>query len=265
MSQITSLEEMKRITELSIAFLIAGTVYSDVPYVQVDKTRTKNRRLGLGLMGIHEWLLLHGKKYDYDSELEKYLEIYATSTEISHKYAKEWNLSKPVKTRAIAPTGTIGIIAETTTGIEPIFCAAYKRRYKKGTDMTAYQYVLDPTAKKLVDSGVDPDNIEDAYTLAEDVERRVSFQAWVQKYVDHSISSTINLPSWGSELNNATKIHSFGNMLIKYLPNLRGITCYPDGARGGQPLTPVKYSTAIKRVGEVFIESTDVCNVTKAG
>jgi hypothetical protein len=45
-------------------------------------------------------------------------------------------------------------------------------------------------------------------------------------------------------------------MLMKYLPQLRGITCYPDGARGGQPLTPVRYSTAIKHLGvemsEVF-------------
>jgi ribonucleoside-diphosphate reductase alpha chain len=131
--------------------------------------------------------------------------------------------------------------------------------------MTAYQYVLDPTAMKLVAMGVEPDNIEDAYTLAEDVERRVAFQAWVQEYVDHAISSTINLPAWGSEHNNTNTVKAFGNMLIKYLPKLRGITCYPDGARGGQPLTPVKYTTAIKHVGEIFIESADICDITKAG
>jgi ribonucleoside-diphosphate reductase alpha chain len=87
----------------------------------------------------------------------------------------------------------------------------------------------------------------------------------VQKYVDHGISSTINLPSWGSEHNNDSGVHTFGEMLIKYLPRLRGITCYPDGARGGQPLTPVKYSTAIKHIGEVFIEQQDVCDITKGG
>lgn len=265
LARIESVEEMEKVVNLATAFLLAGTLYSDVPYAQVDKIRTKNRRLGLGLMGIHEWLLLHGKKYGKDAELKKYLEIYATSTDVAAKWAKEWEISAPVKTRAIAPTGTIGIVAETTTGLEPIFCAAYKRRYKKGATMTAYQYVLDPTAKKLVETGVNPDNIEDAYTLAEDVERRVAFQAWVQEYVDHSISSTINLPSWGSEFNNAGRVQKFGNMLIKYLPNLRGITCYPDGARGGQPLTPVKYTTASKHIGEVFVEQMDVCDLTKAG
>jgi ribonucleoside-diphosphate reductase alpha chain len=265
MAQITSLKEMEEVVRLGTLFLLAGTVYSDVPYVKVDQIRTKNRRLGLGLMGIHEWLLVNNKKYGPDEELQKYLEVYATSTEIAHDFAEKHDLSAPVKTRAIAPTGTIGIIAETTTGIEPIFCTAYKRRYKKGADMNAYQYVIDPTAKRLIENGVSPEHIEDAYVLADDVERRIAFQAWVQQYVDHGISSTLNLPSWGSETNNDNTVQKFGSTLIKYLPQLRGITCYPDGARGGQPLSPVKYSTAARHVGEVFYESTDVCDITKGG
>jgi ribonucleoside-diphosphate reductase alpha chain len=264
MANITSLEEMARVTELATAFLLAGTLYSDVPYAKVDQIRTKNRRLGLGLMGLHEWLLKKGKKYGKDPELEEYLKVYATSTEIAAKYAKEWEITAPVKTRAIAPTGTIGIVAETTTGIEPIFCVAYKRRYLKG-QMVNYQYVIDPCAQRLIDNGVNPDLIEDAYSLAENVETRVEFQAWLQKYVDHSISSTINLPEWGSPLNNQSKVQDFGNMLMKHLPDLRGITCYPDGSRGGQPLTPVKYSTAIKHIGEVFLEQADVCDISKGG
>lgn len=264
MAQIESLEEMKEVVDLATAFLLAGTVYSDVPYEKVDQVRRKNRRLGLGLMGLHEWLLKHGKKYGPDAELEKYMRIYATSTEIAGKWADAWGLSRPVKTRAIAPTGTIGIVAETTTGIEPIFCVAYKRRYLKG-NVVHYQYVIDPCAQRLIEQGISPELIEDAYSLAENVERRVAFQAWMQQFVDHAISSTINLPEWGSELNNSGKVQDFGNMLIKYLPQMRGVTCYPDGARGGQPLTPVKYTTAIKHVGEIFIEQADVCDITKGG
>lgn len=262
MARIDSLEEMERVVELGTIFLLAGTQYSDVPYPKIDQVRTKNRRLGLGLMGLHEWLLKKGKKYGPDAELEEYLKIYAKSGDIATKQAKEWEISAPKKTRAIAPTGTIGIAAETTTGGEPIFCVAYKRRYVKG-EVIHYQYVIDPTAKRLIDSGVSPESIEDAYVLAEDVERRVVFQAWLQQFVDHAISSTINLPAWGSEFNNESKVRDFGDMLMKYLPKLRGITCYPDGARGGQPLTPIKYSTAIKHIGEVFIEQADVCDITK--
>jgi ribonucleoside-diphosphate reductase alpha chain len=268
MARIGSLEEMKRVTELAVMFLLAGTVYSDVPYVKVDQIRTKNRRLGLGVMGLHEWLLLKGKRYEPSPDLEEYLKVYATSTEIATKWAKEWDLSIPVKTRAIAPTGTIGIVAETTTGIEPIFCVAYKRRYVKG-NVIHYQYVVDPTAQKLIEAGVSPENIEDAYVLAENVERRVAFQAWVQKFVDHGISSTINMPAWGTELNNDSKVQDFGDMLINYLPQLRGMTCYPDGARSGQPLTPVRYATAAKHMGqeisEVVLEAADVCEISKGG
>lgn len=264
LSRITDINDMARTIDLGTAFLLAGTVYSDVPYSKVDQIRTKNRRLGLGLMGLHEWLLVNGKQYGPDSELDKYLEVYAQSGKSANKWAKEWELTKPVKTRAIAPTGTIAIIGETTTGIEPIFCAAYKRRYKKGNVETDFQYVLDPTAKRLVDKGVNPDLIEDAYSI--DFERRLQFQAHVQKYVDHAISSTINLPSWGSEANNDSKVQHYGNILIKYLPQLRGITVYPDGARQGQPLTPVSFRDAEKEVGKIFIEqSPDICDIKGGG
>ncbi len=263
LGRITDLTDMARTVELATTFLLAGTVYSDVPYSTVDKVRTKNRRLGLGLMGMHEWLLKNGKTYGPDIELDKYLEIYAQSGKFANKWAKEWELTKPVKTRAIAPTGTISIISETTSGIEPIFCAAYKRRYKKGLIETDYQYVLDPTAKRLVDKGMNPDLIEDAYSI--DFERRLQFQAHVQQYVDHAISSTINLPSWGSEANNDSKVQYYGNILIKYLPKLRGITCYPDNGRQGQPLTPVSYREAAEQVGQVFIEQGDICEISKPG
>jgi hypothetical protein len=261
LANIDSLEEMKRLVEISTAFLLAGSVYTDVPYADVDKVLSKNRRLGLGLMGVHEWLLKRGRQYGPDEELGRWLKAYAKSGRYANQYADEWGLSRPKKTRAIAPTGTIGIVAETTGGIEPIFCTAYKRRYLKG-DQYCYQYVLDPCAKRLVAEGVDPDSLEDAYDLARNVERRVAFQAWIQQFVDHGISSTINLPKWGSENNNSDLIRPFGSMLIRYLPELRGITTYPDGSRGGQPLNPVPYREAEEQEGaEIIEEQVNVCDL----
>lgn len=238
-------------------FLIAGTVYSHLPYDKVDEVRTKNRRLGLGLMGIHEWLLKRGYKYEPNEELAEWLEEYAKSTEYAHAWADKHFLSRPVKTRAIAPTGTIGIIAETTTGIEPIFCVAYKRRYLASGKDWKYQYVIDPTAKRLIEhDGVKPESIEDAYSLAYNVEKRIGMQAFIQQYVDHGISSTINLPYVTTD---QSEVDEFGKMLYKYLPQLRGVTCYPDGARGGQPLTAVPYETAVGQEGVVFEESEERC------
>lgn len=267
MARFDTLDEFKTAVELATVFLLAGTLYSDLPYEKVGDTRTKNRRLGLGLLGVHEWLLKRGKTYNADAELATWLEAYRTiSQETAERTADAWGISSPVKTRAVAPTGSIGIVAETSTGIEPVFCVAYRRRYR-GPDGTStqYQYVVDPTAKRLIDSGVSPDLIEDAYTLAENVERRVAFQAWIQQYVDHAISSTINLPPWGSELNNEGTVQAFGEMLLTYLPKLRGMTVYPDGSRGGQPLTRVKYETAIQHVGQVFIEGGDICEISGKG
>jgi ribonucleoside-diphosphate reductase alpha chain len=262
MARINSLEEMCELTELATAFLVAGSVYSDIPYDAIGKTRERNRRLGLGLMGLHEWLLKRGKAYAPDADLAQYLDIYADSTRIAHTYCRKWNLSLSVKTRAIAPTGTIGIVGETTTGIEPVFCVAFKRRYLDGQTWK-FQYVVDPTAKRLIDSGIAPESIEDAYSIKP--EARVRFQAWLQGYVDHGISSTINLPAWGSPENNEGRVTEFGNMLMEHLPSLRGITAYPDGARGGQPLSPVQYSLAAANPGQVFVEAQDICDLTRGG
>ena len=263
MANIESLEDMRFAVLYGTIFLLAGTLYSDLPYSKIGEVRAKNRRLGLGLMGLHEWLLKRGKTYGPDDELAKYMDAYAESSQVAKQYSAVWGISCPLKTRAIAPTGTIGILANTTTGVEPIFCVAYKRRYLKGS-VVNYEYVIDPTANRLIEAGViSPDQVEDAYSISP--ERRIAFQAWLQKYVDHGISSTINLPAWGSEANNEGKVQEFGDMLMKYLPQLRGITTYPDGARDGQPLSPVKYATAVKHVGQVFIEGMDICDLTKSG
>ena len=79
-----------------------------------------------------------------------------------------------------------------------------------------------------------------------------------------SISSTINLPEWGSKENNEDKVEDFAKLLAKYAPKLRGFTCYPDGSRGGQPLTVVEYDKAINHRGTVF-EEHDICSISGHG
>ena len=267
MARITTIDEFARVVHLATKFLLAGTIYSDLPYEKVGEIREKNRRLGLGIMGIHEWCLQRNKPYGPSDELGRWLTVYKNESDTTARQtAARWNISIPIKVRAIAPTGSIGILAETTTGIEPVFCVAYRRRYKGPDGITTnYQYVIDPTAKRLIDSGVDPHSIEDALTLAKNPERRIAFQSWVQMFVDQGISSTLNVPEWGGPDNNESLLPAFGQMLLKYLPSLRGITAYPDGCRDGQPLTRVAYETAISKVGQIFIEGADICEITGKG
>lgn len=261
LGRIDDIGTLADVIHLATKFLMCGTLRADLPYQKVANVRAKNRRLGLGLMGLHEWLIKKGSKYEVTPELHRWLQVYkSVSDSTSKAYSAQLGISRPVANRAIAPTGTIGILAGTTTGIEPMFATAYKRRYiKNGTDWH-YQYVVDSTAKELVDLyGTDPDKIDTALTLADDYERRIAFQADVQDYVDMAISSTINLPA-----GNTIDANEFANVLASYAHRLRGFTCYPDGARGGQPLTPVRYSEAIDLVGTEYREH-DICDISGKG
>ena len=268
-ARIDNIDQLNSIVHLVTKFLICGTIVAQLPYEKIYETREKNRRLGLGLMGLHEWLIARNEKYEVTDELHRWLKVYQdVSNGTSDKFADELGISRPVAKRAVAPTGTIGIIAGTTTGVEPIFAVAYKRRYLKN-NRWHFQYVVDAAAQEMIDVyGADPDKIESAIDLAEDYERRMKFQFDVQSYVDMSISSTINLPSWGSPLNNEDTVEQFAGTLAKYAHGLRGFTCYPDGARGGQPLTSVPYKEAVEKLGTEFeeaLETHDICDITQHG
>lgn len=267
MGRISSMERFKYLTHLGSKFLVCGTLRADLPYEKVYKVREKNRRLGLGLMGIHEWLLQRGSKYEVTSELHQWLKIYETESEsAANEHCDRFYISRPAAYRAIAPTGSIGILAGTTTGIEPLFAVAYKRRFLTEGTKWKYQYVVDGTAQTLIQQyGTNPNEIESALDLSEDYERRLKFQADIQDYVDMSISSTINLPAWGTSSNNEAKVEEFSRVLAHYAPRLRGFTCYPDGSRGGQPLTSVPYEEALAHKDTVYDEVVDICDLTGGG
>lgn len=266
LGNIGSIEEFRDVVSLASKFLVCGTLRAELPYEKVYKVREKNRRLGLGLMGIHEWLLKRKQGYEVTPELHKWLEVYRDESERSaNEHCERLYISKPVAYRAIAPTGSIGILAGTTTGIEPLFAVAYKRRYLTNGTQWKYEFVVDSTADLLIkEYGLNPEDIDTAYKLSHDYERRIKFQADIQDYVDMSISSTINLPSWGSKDNNSDRVHDFAQTLAKYAPRLRGFTCYPDGSRGGQPITECSYEEAMKHKGVIFAEH-DVCQITGKG
>lgn len=257
LSRIESLRELATVVYLSTKFLLCGTLRAHLPYDKIGEVREKNRRLGLGLMGIHEWLMQRGHRYEVPRELHDWLRVYrGVSTDVSRTFANSLNISTPVANRAIAPTGTIGILAGTTTGIEPVYAVAYKRRYLTNGTRWKYQLHVDHIAHTLIEElGIDPGSIETAAELAKDWKRRIKFQAEVQDYVDMGISSTLNLPG-GSV--SKEQVDDFVKTLVHYSPRLRGLTCYPDGARGGQPLTVVPYRDAMSKLGEEFDEAVEV-------
>lgn len=267
LGNIDSLEEFKAVVGLATKFLVCGTLRAELPYNKVYKVREKNRRLGLGLMGIHEFLLKRNSRYEVSEELRRFLKVYRDeSTKVGTAFCESMGISTPVAFRAIAPTGSLAILASTTGGIEPLFAVAYKRRYLTDGTRWRYQYVIDSTAERLINEyGIDPDRIETSDSLSRDIERRIRFQADVQAYVDMGISSTINLPPWGSEHNSESQVESFARTLSKYAPRLRGFTAYPSGARGGQPLEAADYRTAKEYSGVEVEENGDSCSLSGKG
>lgn len=256
-NRINSKKELADVTKYATIFLLCGGIYSDTPTTKVKEVGNKNNRIGLGLGGIHEWLMSRGDEYEVVPELHKWLSIYEQESDgTAFMYSKQLGVSVPKGVRAIAPTGTIGIISETTTGIEPLFCKAYKRRYFKDGEWL-YQYVVDGTVQRLIDKGVKLEHIKDAYDIS--FKDRVKFQADVQNYVDMAISSTCNMPQWDTKGNNIETLEKHAKVLLKYAKRLRGFTCYPDGARDGQPLTRVDLEEALNNEGKIFEENENSC------
>jgi ribonucleoside-diphosphate reductase alpha chain len=257
MNNIDTKDQFGQVIRDVVPFLMCGGMYSHIPIEKIREVGLKNNRIGLGLGGMHEWLMVRGNGYHVTPELHKWLNVYEQESDSSaYITAKELDVAIPLGKRAIAPTGTIGILAETTTGIEPLFCKAYKRRYLKD-EKWKHQYVVDGTVKRLIDKGVKVEDIKDSFDIT--FKERVKFQADVQNYVDMAISSTCNLPKWGSEGNNEETLKKDSKVLLKYAKRLRGFTCYPDGSRGGQPLTRVTLDEALSKEGQVFEEHVDEC------
>ena len=209
-------------------------------------------------MGVHEWLLQRGHKYGMCDEFKSWLKVYKDESErSSNEHCDRLFLNRPKGYRAIAPTGTISILAGTTSGVEPIYAVAYKRRYLADGTKWKHQFMVDGTAEALISRGIKPEDIESAVDLAADPERRIKFQFELQKYVDHAISSTLNLPAWGTDLNNESGVNEFERLVRKYAHGLRGLTVYPDGSRGGQPITSVAYEEANSKRGVIFEDNSD--------
>lgn len=262
LTKIASLQELSDVTQLGIIFLLCATEYTHNPCPQVKEIKIKNRRLGLGLMGVGEWFIQRNLPYGYVpqiphdktyfNDIENWMLTYkAASDYAADKWSEGFNMARPVATRAIAPTGTISIVGgHTTPGIEPVFHVAYERTYntlksQEYQDGYRKEVVVDPVIIKLIKEGYNAEDVDTAYTLSQTVEgidRRIKFQAFMQRYVDNGISSTVNLPKYKEGIED-----KIAPILLWYLPSLRGITFYPDGARGNQPVKPLELKDALSK------------------
>ena len=229
-----------------------------------------DRRVGLGILGLGDMLVKMGIKYDSDEALEIIGEImkihrdtaYETSAELAQEKGGfpnfDWDgyseslfvqdlpqeLQEKIKNHGIrnstlttvAPTGSGAIVARVTSGVEPIFATSYKRKVKKndslGKEFDTFT-VYHPVVQEMF--GGD-ENLPDYVVTAHDVDPyfRVKMQGEVQKYIDSSISSTVNLAE-------DTTVETVADIYMKaYQGNLKGITVYREGSREGILITDEK-------------------------
>ena len=259
------IDEFKETVSVATRFLDNVVDYNaDRHALEVQKDNAINdRRIGLGILGLGDMLMKMGIKYDSEDALQTTDQImkifrdtaYDTSIELAQEkgqYPKfEWpgfskskfvkNLPKTMRDKirqggirnstitTVAPTGSGAIVARVTSGVEPIFATSYTRRVKKndgyGKDFDEYK-VYHPTIKKLF--GTDeqlPDHVVTAHNI--DPFFRVNMQGVIQKYIDSSISSTVNL-SEDITVGTVAEIYT-----TAYKSGLKGITVYREGSREG--------------------------------
>jgi ribonucleoside-diphosphate reductase alpha chain len=241
-------EMLKRLTHNAVRFLDNVIDVSRYPLPEIEAVTKGNRKIGLGVMGFAHMLILLGIPYD-SPEAEQTGDqvmgfIEEESKTASHALAGErgvfphykgsiWekkNLpQRNATTTTIAPTGTLSIIAGTSSGIEPIYDVQYSRILFGGLKVN----VIDPLYEQMQRGPDAQATIKRLFRKAHQVAPRshLAIQKAFQDHVDNAVSKTINLPE---DANPETILDIY---LEAYRIGLKGTTVFRDQSRGTQVLS----------------------------
>ncbi len=260
-----------------VRFLDDVLSVNNYPLPEIEAKCAQLRRIGLGVLGLHHMLIELGLKYnsveglEFVDKLFKFLknESYEASIDLAiekgpfpgfdaEKYLKSAfvkTLKPSIRERikkhgirncalnTIAPTGTISMVCEVSSGIEPIFAMAYERRYRKGEEK-AVEIVADSLFKRYVAEGKSTKNFQNSHDLS--IRDHLEMQRACQKHVDNAVSKTVNLPPGTSE-------EELSELYMEFIPELKGVTVYPVGSREDQPLTPLSNEVAEQLVFDAIL------------
>ncbi|MDR1696310.1 MAG: vitamin B12-dependent ribonucleotide reductase [Endomicrobium sp.] len=276
-------ERLESIIKTAVHFLDNVIDMNNYPIQKIGETTRSNRKIGLGVMGWADMLLNLGIPYgSHDSLMlaEKLMGfIQSKSHEISEELALKrgafpnfkqsiYGKGNPIRnatTTTIAPTGTIGIIASASGGIEPIFALVYKRANclddaemyevnpyfeKLAKEQGFYSAeLMDKIAEKGSVLGLKevPEKIKKVFVTAQDItpEDHIRMQAAFQKFTDNAVSKTVNFP------NAATKEDVKKVYILSYKMGCKGVTVYRDGSRDLQVLNLANKKEAVPVQEEV--------------
>ena len=273
---------LARTIRTGIRFLDNVLTVNHYPLDECKVAGDRSRRIGLGTMGLHHMLIKLGIKYGTEKSIEFIDRLYTTIRNESYlssvylarerapfpefsskKYLnEEFAKTLPARIRMLikehgirnavmltaAPTGTIAMVHNVSTGIEPIFAPMYNRRYREGNTWKS-TLVLDPLFKDELLKGNSGRHVVGAYDITP--EQHMAVQACIQKYIDNAISKTINLPSDADH-------DQVSKMALKYAPYLKGMTVYRAGSKGMEPLEALPLTDENIAMARKLIEEEQV-------
>jgi ribonucleoside-diphosphate reductase alpha chain len=264
-------DRLAEVTELGTRFLDNVIQVNKYPIQEIDEMTKANRKIGLGVMGWADMLILLGIPYNSEEATElgdKIMKFITDKSRMtSQALARErgafpnfegsiFDGGEPVRNSTcttIAPTGTISIISNTSSGIEPLFAVSYVRQVLDNDVLVEVHPLFEKIAKDrgfyskelmktiaehgtIQDIDEIPEDIRNIFVTSHDItpEDHIRMQAAFQNHTDNAVSKTVNFCQDATREDVATVYR------LAYQSGCKGVTIYRDGSRDMQVLSVKK-------------------------
>jgi ribonucleoside-diphosphate reductase alpha chain len=259
---------LKEVTRLAVRFLDDVIEVNKYPIKQIDKMTRSNRKIGLGVMGFADMLVQLEVPYNSEEAVtlaEKVMkaiqvEGHKMSTELAAErgtfenfkgstYDKKGQKMRNATITTIAPTGTISMIADASSGVEPLFAISFIKNVMDKDELVMTNslfldlakergFYSEDLMKEIAEKGTlhgikgVPSDVKKYFVVAHDVspEWHIKIQAAFQKYTDNAVSKTVNFPHTATQ-KDVAEVYK-----LAYQMGAKGVTIYRDGSRDEQVL-----------------------------
>jgi ribonucleoside-diphosphate reductase alpha chain len=266
---VIDFDSLKETVELSVRFLDNTIEMSKYPLPEITEMVSGNRKIGLGVMGFADMLFQLKIAYNTEEALETAERVMQFIQESAHEvsrnlaekrgvfknydhsiFKKQGTKFRNATTTTIAPTGTLSILAQCSSGIEPLFALSFVRNVmdndkllevnpyfeKVARERGFYSHeLMDTIAKQGSISNIAeiPEDVRKVFVTAHDVSPQwhIRMQAAFQKYTDNAVSKTVNLPH-DATVGDVRKVYN-----LAYELDCKGVTIYRDGSKENQVLS----------------------------